>query len=185
MHFGSVAQAVKDDAGLDGGKLLCHVDAVERVHVAGEVKDDGDVDALAGERSSRAAGKNGCAGGAAGGDGGLNVSDAARIDDADGQLAVVGGISREERTRGEVEENIAADGGLKQSLKFAMGGEALVVERRLIGKNLKSAHEGMVARLAGAGSAQIGPEEPSSQGADKIRLRASGRATLRRRHRGR
>ncbi len=87
--FGSIAEAVEDDAGLDGRELHLGVDAAESVHVARKIEDHGDIGALAGQAGSGAAGQHGSSGSAACGKGGLDVGCVAGIDDAYGELAVV------------------------------------------------------------------------------------------------
>jgi hypothetical protein len=89
MRLGGVAQAVKNDAGLNASEPVRRVQLLERIHETRKVKNYGYVDALAGETGTRATGKNGGAGGAASGQRSLNVGRVARIDDADGELAVV------------------------------------------------------------------------------------------------
>ena len=149
MEFGGVAEAVKHDAGLDAGQLGLGIDGVEPVHVARVVKDDGDVGALAGEGGSGASRQDGGSCGAAGGEGGFNVGGVARVEDADGKLAVVGGVRGVEGAGAEVEEDVAPERGFETRLELAVGGEALMGEGRGVGKNGKSAHAGMVARRTG------------------------------------
>ena len=80
-------------------------------------------------------GQNRGAGSAAGGQRGLHIGGIAGIDDADGKLAVVGGVGGVKRAGAEVEANVAAQCGFEAGFQFAMGGEALMLERRLIGQN--------------------------------------------------
>ena len=72
--------------------LACGIDGGERVHVARVIEDHGDVDALAGEARARAARQNSGSSCAAGGEGCFDIGSIAGIDDADGELAVVGGV---------------------------------------------------------------------------------------------
>ena len=122
------------------------------MHVAGVVEDDGYVGALAGQAGSSAAGQDGGACGTTGGKRGLNVGCIAGQDHADGELAVVGGIGGVEGAGAEVELDVAAEGGLKQRFELAVSGEALMIERRLVGQNRKRriSHGVMVARRGGA-----------------------------------
>ncbi len=146
VQLGGLAEAVEDDAGLDGGEFGGGVDGGEAVHVAGEIENHGHVGALAGERGACAAGEDSGSGGAAGGQCGFDVGGVAGIEDADGKLAVVGGVGGVEGAGTEVEEDVAAEGGLEQGFKLAVGGEALVVEGGEVGEDGKSAHGGRIAR---------------------------------------
>ena len=55
MFFGGVAEVVENDAGLHAGDAAGGIDLENPRHVLGEVEDDGDVAALAGERGAAAA----------------------------------------------------------------------------------------------------------------------------------
>ena len=132
--------------GSNDGQLGGGIDGGEAVHVARVIEDHGYVGALAGQAGACAARQHGGAGGAAGGQRGLDVGGVAGQDDADGKLAVVGGVGGVEGAGAEVEEDIAAQGGFEAGFQFAMGGEALMFQRRLVGQNGKGAHAGMVAR---------------------------------------
>ena len=152
MEFGGLAKAVEDDARLDACKLCGWIDGGEGVHVTGIVEDHGHVGALAGQAGSSAARQHGGACGTAGSQGGFDVGGIAGQDDADGELAVVGGIGSVEGAGAEVELDVAAEGGLKQRFELAVSGEALMIERRLVGQNRKRriSHGVMVARRGGA-----------------------------------
>ena len=79
------------------------------VHVLGEVEDDGDVAALAGEARARAARKYRRAERPARRDRGPHIVFVPGDDDADGNLTVVRGIRRVERARAAIEPHLAAD----------------------------------------------------------------------------
>ena len=57
--LGGLAQAVEDDAGIDGGELAFGIERGEPVHVSRVVENDGDVGALAGQAGASAAGQHG------------------------------------------------------------------------------------------------------------------------------
>ena len=65
-----------------------------------------------------------------------------------GKLAVVRRVGGVERAGAEVEADVAAQRGLEQGFEFAVGGKALMVERRLVGEDRECAHAGMLARCA-------------------------------------
>ena len=121
--------------------------AVERVHVARVVEDDGHVDALAGEAGACAAGQNRSAGSAASGERGLDVGGVARENHADGQLAVVRGVGGVERARAEIEADKiggswtggtwAAQGFFQEAFELTMRREAFMIERSGIGEDGK------------------------------------------------
>ena len=67
------------------------------------VEDHGHVDALAGEAGARAARQNRSARGAAGGQRGLDIGGIAGKNNADGKLAVIGGVGSVEGARAEIE----------------------------------------------------------------------------------
>ena len=180
VELGGVAEAVENDAGLDAGELVCGVERFERVHPARIVEDDGDIGGLAGERGAGSARKDGGSGGAAGGDGGFDVGCVARVEDADGKLAVVGGVGGVERARAAIEENVAAEGGAEARLELAVGGEGLMIERLGVGEDGESAHGGMVARWAcGCGRARSGWER-SYEVSDSMSCVMPAKAKIRR-----
>ena len=108
------------------------VDVGEAVHVAGIIEDHGHIGALAGQAGSGAPRQNSSTGGPAGSQGGLYVRGVTREDDADGELAVVGGVGGVEGAGTEIETDFAAKVFLEQGFELAMGREAFVVERGLI-----------------------------------------------------
>ncbi len=144
MDLGCFAQAVENDARLNHGKLCAHIDGGEPVHVLREVEDNGDVRALSGEAGAGAAWQHGGPGGAAGGQCSFNVGRIAGHDYADGKLAVVGRVGRVHGAEAHVEADFAAHCGFEPFFEFAMGREALVFEPRLVGKDRKSAHAGIL-----------------------------------------
>ncbi len=87
--LGFVAEGVEDEARLDAGEARGGIKVEDRVHVAGEIDDDGDVAALAGEAGAAATREDGRAELAACGDGGNDVGGVEGQDKADGDLAVV------------------------------------------------------------------------------------------------
>ena len=151
MQLGSVAQAVENDAGFDTSKLGARVNRGERVHVPRVIKDNGDVDALAGEAGARTTRKNGGAGGTAGGQCGLHVGRVARKDDADGELAVVRRVSSVKSARAWIKAHFATKGILQQALKLVVSGKAFMAQWSGVGENGKCgrAHAAMVAREGG------------------------------------
>ena len=124
--FGGLADAVEHDAGLDVDGAGGGIDGAHAAHVLGEVEDDGDVAALAGERGAGSAGEDGGVEGAAGCDGGDDVGFVARDDDADGNVAVVGGVGGVEGFGGGVEADLAADAGAELLLEGVGLGEGVV-----------------------------------------------------------
>jgi hypothetical protein len=129
--LGSLAQTVKDDAGLNGCDASCGIEGGEAVEMAREVEDNGDVGGLAGDAGACSTWKDGCVDGAASGNGGLDIGGVARKDDTHGKLAVVGGIGCVEGARRKTELDFAAERGFETGLKLAMGCESLMIERRL------------------------------------------------------
>ena len=79
------------------------IDRGEGVHEARIIEDHGYIGALAGEAGARAARQNGSAGCAAGGQRGLDIGGVAGKDDADGKLAVVGGVGGIEGAGAKIE----------------------------------------------------------------------------------
>jgi hypothetical protein len=130
--FGGFAEAVEDDAGLDDGELCCRVDGAEPVHVLRVIEDDGYVGALAGERGSATAWENGCTDGAAGCECGFDVGGVKGHDDADGKLTVIRSVGGVEGARAPVEFDFTTEDGAELCFQFAVGGEALVVQRLVI-----------------------------------------------------
>ncbi len=76
-----------------------------------------------------AARENGCAECAASGERGFHVGGVARKDDADGKLAIVGGVRGVEGARSKIEADFAVQVEQPRG-EFAMGGKALVIEGR-------------------------------------------------------
>jgi hypothetical protein len=107
------AKGVQHDAGLDTRDAGLRIDVEHRVDVLRHVHDDGDVAALAREAGAPAARQDRCAMPAAHVDRRHHVVAALWYDDADGDLAVVGGVGRVERAAAGVEADFAADGAAK------------------------------------------------------------------------
>src|SRR5581483_10197416 len=116
------------------------------MHVTGEVEYDADVDALAGKAGTSSAGKDCSPCSSAGGEGGFDVSSIARVNDADGKLAVVGGVGGEECARAQIKEYVAAECGLELRLELTMAVEALMFQRSEVVEDgeRNGAHEEMV-----------------------------------------
>jgi hypothetical protein len=109
MFFGGVAEMVEDDSGLHACNSTFGIDLENLSHVLREIKNDGDVAALSGERSSSAATKQRSAEIAADGDGGKDIVGIARENDTDRDLTVVGSVGRVEGAASAVEANVASD----------------------------------------------------------------------------
>ncbi len=124
--FCCVADAVEDYAGLNVDGAMGDVDFAHFVHVFGEVEDDGEVAALSGERSAGSAGEDGRVEFAAEGEGGDDVVFVAGDDDADGDVAVVGGVGGVEGAGGGVEADFAADFGAELRGELVGVGEGVV-----------------------------------------------------------
>src|SRR5207248_512041 len=103
------AEVVEDHARLHARDAPLRVDLQDPVQVLGEVEDDGDVRCLAGETRAAAARENRDIVRAADLDGGDDVLDRARDDDADRHLAVVRAAGRIERPRARAEPHLALD----------------------------------------------------------------------------
>ena len=148
MALGGLAQPVEDDARLDARQLCGGVDGSEAIHVPGEIEDDRDVGALAGQAGARAARQNGCSCSAAGCQRCLHIGGVAGQNHAHGKLAVIRRIGSVKGARAEIEADVAAQALFEQCFQLAMGGKALMVERRLIHQlgDGWNAHDGMVAR---------------------------------------
>jgi len=127
VTLGSVAQMVEDDARLNASKLRVRINRCQGTHVLREVKDDGHIGALAGEACACAARQHRGSSGSAGGKSCFHIISISWNHDAYRKLAVVGGVGGVERSRTEVEADLSAKSGLKASVEFAMGGEALMV----------------------------------------------------------
>ena len=130
MELGGIAQPVENDSGLNAGEPLRGVQFLKRIHETRKVKDNSDIDALAGEAGTRAARENGSTCGAAGGQCGLNVGCVAWKNDADGKLAVVRRIGSVKSARARIEAHFAANRFLQKALKLPMSRKALMTERR-------------------------------------------------------
>ena len=76
------------------------------------------------------------------------VGRVARIDDADGKLAIVRGVRGIEGARSKIKQHVAVQSRLELSFEFAMGGKALVIEGREVVEDRQRgmAHSGMLAR---------------------------------------
>lgn len=153
VFFGSFAEAIEDDAGLDDGQFLVAIDGDKAVHVAGVVEDDGDIGALAGEAGSCSARKNGGPGLAAGSQGSLDIGSVAGHDDAHGKLTVVRGIRGVEGPGTEVKADVTTKGALEKGLELSVGGKGLMVKRRLVEQRGKGfgIHGGIVAEIRYSG----------------------------------
>jgi hypothetical protein len=132
VEFGSFAEAVEHNSWLNDCKAGGGVEGGEAVKVTGEVKDDGDIGGLAGDAGTCSTRKDGCADCAASGNSGFDVGDVAGQYDTDGELAIVGGVGCVQGARREIEADFATESGSKASLEVAMGGEGLMIERRLV-----------------------------------------------------
>jgi hypothetical protein len=106
IFFGGVAESVEHNSGLDAGDAARGIDFENVRHVAGEIEDDGDVAALAGERCASSTAEQGRSEFAADGNRGENVIDVAGENDADGDLAVVGAVGCVEGAGAGVEADI-------------------------------------------------------------------------------
>src|ERR1700678_1009482 len=96
MFFGGIAEIVEDHAGLHASNAADGIDLEDPRHVPGEIEDDGNVAALAGERGASATAEQRRSELAAERYGGENVVDVAGKNHADGNLAVVGTVRRVE-----------------------------------------------------------------------------------------
>jgi hypothetical protein len=134
VEFSGFAEAVEDDARLDDGEAGGGVERGEAVEVAGEVKDDGDVGGLSCDAGTCSTRKDGCADCAACGNGSFDVGSVAGQNDTDGKLTVVGGVGCIKSAGCEIEANFSAEGGFEAGFEIAMGGEVLMIERRLAEK---------------------------------------------------
>ena len=107
--FGGGAESVKHHSGLYTGDAAGGIDFENPRHVFGEIEDDGDVAALAGERCATAAAEQRCAEFAAERHGGENVVGVAGKHDADGNLTVVGAVGGVEGTGAAIKADFTAN----------------------------------------------------------------------------
>ena len=105
----ALAQVVEDDARLHHRSTGRRIEGHDLVQVLGAVDDDGDVAALPGQAGAAAARQERRPKSPALFDGGDDVVDGARDDDADGNLAVVRAVGGVERPVTRVEADLAAD----------------------------------------------------------------------------
>jgi hypothetical protein len=109
--FGGGAESVEDDSGLHAGDAAGGIDFENARHVLGEIENDGDVAALAGERGAAAAAEQRRAELAAERDRCKNVVGIAWEHDADGDLAVVGAVGGVESAGAAIEPDFTANLG--------------------------------------------------------------------------
>ncbi len=107
MLLGGGAEMIENNAGLHAGDAAGGIDFENPRHVFGKIQDDGDVAALSGKRGAAAAAEERCAELTAKGNGGENIVGVAREDDTDGDLAVIGTVSRVECASAAVEADFA------------------------------------------------------------------------------
>jgi hypothetical protein len=138
MFFGSFAHAIEHDAGLYAGLTALHIEIDNAIDIFGKIEHNGHVATLAGKAGAGAARENRCVKLAAGGYGGFDICGVERKHEADGELAIVGGIGGVEGATAGVEADLAAYGLAKRCFQIAMGGKALVgVEVLLFDENGK------------------------------------------------
>ena len=111
VFFGGGAESVEHDSGLHAGDAAGGIDFENPRHVLGEIEDDGDVAALAGERCAAAAAEQRRAELAAERDRGQNIVGVAGKHDADGNLAVVGAVGGVESASAAVEADFTVEFG--------------------------------------------------------------------------
>ena len=130
MRLGGVAQVVEHDARLDARELALGIELDDAVQVLGEVDDDRDVAALAGEARAAAARQHRHVTARARGDRRDDIVDALRHDDADRHLPVVRRVGRIQGAAAVVEAHLARDRAAKLVGERAGGtGRARVDQR--------------------------------------------------------
>jgi hypothetical protein len=117
---------VEDYAGLDAGDAAVGINFEDASHVLGKIEDHGYVAALSGERGTTTAAEYRSAEFAAGGDCCEDVIGVAGDDDADGDLAVVGGVGCVEGPAAGVEADFPSDAGAESCGKCVGGGSCFV-----------------------------------------------------------
>jgi hypothetical protein len=135
--FGSLAQAVENDARLNARQLCGGINGDELVHVPREVEDHGHIDALASEAGSRSARQDGSACCATGGQSGFDIGGVARQNYANGKLTVIRGVGGVKSAGTEIEADVTREGFFEQGFQLAMGGKAFMIQRRLVEKRGK------------------------------------------------
>lgn len=110
---GSVSQVIQHTARLHGGQFPGRVDSDDSVHVLGEIHDDCDVAALAGQACAAAARQDGRAVLACQLDGCHRVLRMARNNNANRHLAVIGAIRGVERAGAAIESNLTINSRLQ------------------------------------------------------------------------
>ena len=127
MDFRRVSQRVQDDARLDACDALDRIDLEDPVHVLGEVEDDGDVAALAGEAGPRAPGQHRRSMSATDRHGGDHIVRVSWDDEPDRNLTIVGPVGRVECAASRIEPHLASNLALQRT--FEIGGRREVIDR--------------------------------------------------------
>ena len=107
--LGRAAEEIEDAARLHSRALVCGIEFEDVAHELGEVQDNGDVAALAGQAGATAAPEHGGAVPAGGRDCLDNVFLVPRDDDADRHLPVIRGVRRIQCTAPVIEAHLTAD----------------------------------------------------------------------------
>jgi hypothetical protein len=108
VFFGGGSEMVEHDSGLYARDVAGGINFEDLRHVLRKIEDDGDIAALSGEGRAAAAAEKWRAELTAERDGGLNVVGIAREHDSDGDMAVVGTVSRVESTAPAVEADFTS-----------------------------------------------------------------------------
>jgi len=118
MNFGTVAQRVEDDAGLDASVFLLNVKLKNLIHVLREIQNHRDVAGLSGKACARASGENGSAEFSACGDRRDHISGIARNNEADRNLTIIRRVGGIECATAAIEAHFAAHAALQFALEF-------------------------------------------------------------------
>ena len=117
MLLGGIAEIVEHYAWLDPGNAPLRIDFQDLIHVLGEIHDDGNVAALAGQRSAATAAKDRSAVLARQSDRRNDVIDVTRKNYSDGNLAIIGAVSGVEGAAAGIEADFAAELGSQSALQ--------------------------------------------------------------------
>src|SRR5690242_10511040 len=109
MFLGGVAKVVEYDSGLDAGDAAGGIDLEDAMHVAGEIENDRDIAALAGERGSAAAAEKRGAEFAAHGNRGKDIVGIAGKNHANRHLAIIRPVGGVEGAAAVIEADVTVN----------------------------------------------------------------------------
>src|ERR1700723_766952 len=118
VHVGAVSRSIEDNSRLNAREAALRIELENLIHILCEVEHDGDVTGLPGEAGTCAARQNGCTKLATGGECGADIVRVFGKHQADGNLAIVGGIRGVQSAAASVKAHFALQIPLQLALKF-------------------------------------------------------------------